>query len=158
VGYYGDRGDEVLGEGTEPGEGFLPDVCRGWESATEPAREAGIRVVLVRFGIILSPAGGSLAKMLTPFRMGFGGRLGSGRQYVSWISIDDAVGAIYQAIMDETLAGPVNVVAPNSVTNRELTSTLGRVLRRPTLAPVPRAAARLAFGEMADALLGITQE
>lgn len=152
VGYYGDRGDEVLDESSAPGEGFLSDVCRGWEAATRPAREAGIRVVSVRFGIILSPAGGPLAKMLTPFRLGFGGRLGNGRQYMSWISIDDAVGAIYQAIMDETLAGPVNVVAPNPVTNRELTAALGRVLRRPTLAAVPRAAARLAFGEMANEL------
>jgi len=152
IGYYGDRGDEVLDETKPPGDGFLADVCREWEAAAQPAVEAGIRVVHARFGIILSPAGGSLAKMLTPFRFGLGGKLGSGRQYVSWISIDDAVAAIQQAIMNETLSGPVNFTAPHPVTNAELTSTLGRVLRRPTIASVPRPAARLVFGEMADEL------
>ncbi len=152
IGYYGDRGDETLGETSEAGTGFLADVCRDWEAALEPARQAGIRVVPVRFGIILSPAGGPLAKMLVPFRFGLGGRLGSGQQYVSWISLDDAVGAIHHAIMDDNLDQPVNVVAPEPVTNAQLTAALGRVLRRPAFAPVPRPAARLAFGQMADEL------
>lgn len=153
IGFYGDRGDEVLTETSPPGTGFLPDVCQAWEAATEPARAAGVRVVSLRFGVILSTAGGALAKMLTPFKMGGGGVLGSGKQYMSWITIDDVVNAIQFALTTESLSGPVNVVAPNPVTNREFTKTLGKVLGRPTIVPMPAFAARLAFGEMADALL-----
>jgi uncharacterized protein (TIGR01777 family) len=153
IGFYGDRGDEQLDEASCAGEGFLPDVCRQWEAATAPAADAGIRVLRLRTGIVLSPAGGALAKMLPPFRMGAGGRLGDGKQYMSWIALDDVVGAIYHLIMHESLAGPVNAVAPHPATNIEFTKTLGRVLHRPTVFPMPAAVARLLFGEMADALL-----
>ncbi len=153
IGYYGDRGDEQLDESSRPGAGFLPDVCRQWEAALQPAALAGIRVVNVRFGVVLSPAGGALKTMLTPFRLGLGGRIGKGRQFMSWIGLDDAIGAIYHALLTESLAGPVNVVTPDPVTNQEFTKTLGRVLGRPTFFPMPAAAARLALGEMADALL-----
>ncbi len=153
IGFYGDRGDEPLDEASLPGEGFLPDVCRQWEAATRPAADAGIRVVNVRFGVVLSPAGGALKSMLPPFRLGLGGRIGGGRQYMSWIGVDDAVGAIQQALMTDTLHGPVNLVTPHPVTNQEFTKTLGRVLRRPTIFPMPAPVARIAFGEMADALL-----
>ena len=153
IGYYGDRGEESLREESASGQGFLPELCREWEAATEPAAGKGIRVVRLRFGVVLSPEGGALAKMLPPFRMGAGGILGDGRQYVSWISLDDAIGAIRHTIQIEALKGPVNVVAPAPVTNREFTATLGKVLSRPTLIPMPAFAARLAFGEMADALL-----
>jgi uncharacterized protein (TIGR01777 family) len=153
IGFYGDRGEENLHEGSPVGEGFLPEVCQAWEAATQPAKDSGVRVVHLRFGVILSPAGGALAKMLFPFRMGVGGKLGAGDQYMSWITLDDAVGAIYHALTNPTLQGPVNVVAPTPVTNSQFTKTLGRVLSRPTLFPLPAPAARLAFGEMADALL-----
>jgi uncharacterized protein (TIGR01777 family) len=153
IGYYGDRGDELLNETATPGDGFLPEVCRDWEAATDPATNAGIRVVQLRFGVILSPQDGALAHMLTPCRFGAGGVVGSGRQYWSWIAIDDVVGAIQHAIITNDLAGPVNCVAPEPVTNREFTKTLGRVLRRPTVFPLPAFAARLVLGEMADALL-----
>ncbi len=153
IGIYGDRGDEVLTEASEVGQGFLSEVGQQWEAATQPARDAGIRVVNLRFGVILSPRGGALAKMLLPFRFGAGGRVGSGKQYWSWISIDDAAGAIYHALMTNSLAGPVNVVAPQPVTNLEFTKTLGRILNRPTIAPLPAFAARLALGEMANDLL-----
>jgi uncharacterized protein (TIGR01777 family) len=153
IGYYGSRGDERLTEESRPGSGFLPEVCQHWEAAAEPLRAAGTRVVHARFGIILSPRGGALQKMLLPFRLGMGGRVGSGRQYWSWVSIDDAAAAILHALMTDSLAGPVNVVAPQSVTNAEFTATLGRVLHRPTWVPMPAFAARLALGEMADALL-----
>jgi uncharacterized protein (TIGR01777 family) len=153
VGFYGPRGDEEVDETTPPGTSFLSEVCRAWESAADPARTAGIRVVHTRFGVVLSEKGGALAKMLTPFRLGAGGRLGSGRQWMSWISIDDAVGAIGHALATPSLAGPVNAVAPKAVTNAEFTKTLGHVLSRPTVAPMPAFAARLAFGEMADELL-----
>ena len=153
IGFYGDRGDEVLDEASRSGEGFLPDVCRQWEDATQPAADAGIRVVNVRCGVVLSPQGGALKKMLPPFRFGLGGRLGSGRQYMSWIALDDAVRAIQQALTVDSLHGPVNLVAPQPVTNAEFTKTLGRVLGRPTIFPMPAPVARLAFGEMADALL-----
>ncbi len=152
IGYYGDRGDQWLREQSTAGTDFLADVCQAWEAATEPAHTRGIRVVKLRFGVILSPAGGALAAMLLPFQAGAGGVIGSGRQYMSWVALDDVVGAIYHALMTETLDGPVNVVSPQPVTNREYTQTLGRVLRRPTLVPLPDFAARLAFGEMADAL------
>ena len=157
VGFYGDRGDEVLDEGSSAGRDFLADVCREWEAAAEPARAAGIRVVHLRFGAILSPAGGALAKMLLPFKLGAGGRLGSGRQYMSWIALDDVVGVAHRALVDTELSGPVNTVAPNPVTNAEFTRVLGRVLGRPTILPMPAFAARLAFGEMADELLLASQ-
>ena len=153
IGFYGDRGDEVLERDSAPGEGFLAEVCREWEEATEPARAAGIRVVNLRIGVVLSPKGGALQKMLTPFRMGVGGVVGSGDQYMSWISIDDLVGAIHHALMEDGVAGPVNAVAPNPVTNREFTRTLGKVLSRPTIFPLPGFAAKLAMGEMAEELL-----
>jgi len=153
VGFYGNRGDEVLDEQSSPGAGFLPAVTRDWEAAVQPAIERGIRVVLLRFGMILSPRGGALAQMLLPFRAGLGGRIGSGRQYWSWISLDDALGAIHHALMTDALAGPVNAVGPEPATNAEFTAALGQVLRRPTLAPVPAWASRVALGEMADELL-----
>ncbi len=153
IGYYGDRGDEELTEGSAPGSGFLSEVCREWEAATEAAEGKGIRVAHARLGVVLSKDGGALAKMLTPFRLGAGGVIGNGRQYMSWIALDDTVAAIGHLLSTDSAAGPVNVVAPAPVTNGEFTRTLGRVLRRPTLFPMPGFAARLAFGEMADALL-----
>ncbi|MCH8221545.1 MAG: TIGR01777 family protein [Proteobacteria bacterium] len=153
VGYFGDRGDEELDEQSEPGTGFLADVCRDWEAAADPAREKGIRVVNLRFGVILSSAGGALAKMLLPFKLGLGGVVGSGKQYWSWIALDDVLGAILHVISNDDLNGPVNCVSPNPATNREFTKTLGRVLKRPTVFPLPAFAARLALGEMADELL-----
>ncbi len=157
IGYYGDRGNEVLKETSESGTDFLSEVCRKWEAAAKPAADAGIRVVFVRYGVILSPKGGALAKMLLPFRLGVGGKIGDGQQYMSWISLDDALGAAQHALTTEGLSGPVNVVAPHPATNVEFTKTLGRVLRRPTLLPMPAFAARLAFGEMADGLLLASQ-
>jgi uncharacterized protein (TIGR01777 family) len=158
VGVYGDRGDEVLTEDatpTGPPGDFFVDLGREWEAATEPARAAGIRVVMLRFGIVLTPAGGALGRMITPFRLGIGGPLGSGRQWVSWISADDAVGAVHHALFTGDLSGPVNAVAPEPKTSREFATTLGRVLRRPAVLPAPAPALRLLFGEMADtALLG----
>jgi uncharacterized protein len=153
IGYYGNRGDEVLGEESPPGDGFLAEVCQAWEAATQPAEESGIRVVHARLGIVLSLAGGALAKMLLPFQLGLGGRLGDGAQYMSWITLDDVVGSLFHLLISEGMSGAVNVVAPNSVTNREFTKTLGLVLKRPTLFPVPTLALRFALGEMADALL-----
>ena len=153
VGFYGDRGDEVLDESSPRGAGFLAEVAQEWEEATLPARDAGIRVVNLRFGVILTPQGGALQQILLPFKLGAGGRVGNGRQYWSWISIDDAVGAVHHALMTEGLAGPVNVVAPHPVSNQEFTRTLGRVLKRPTLLPMPGFAARVALGEMANDLL-----
>ncbi len=153
IGFYGDRGAEVLDETSAPGSGFLADVCRQWEAAAEPARAAGIRVVHLRFGVVLSSAGGALATMLLPFRLGAGGVLGSGTQWFSWIALDEALDEALRALADERLHGPVNAVAPHPVTNREYTAALGRVLGRPTLLAVPAFAARLAFGETADALL-----
>ena len=153
IGFYGDRGDEILTEDSAPGKDFLAQVCQEWEAATEPAARAGIRVVRLRFGMILSPVGGALRKMLLPFRLGAGGRMGSGAQYVSWIAIDDAIGAIHHAVGTESLHGPVNAVSPAPVTNAEFTRVLARVLSRPAIFPMPAFAARLAFGEMADALL-----
>ena len=126
IGYYGDRGEEVLTEDSTRGEGFLPEVAQEWEAATEPARQAGIRVVCLRFGVVLSPRGGALARMVLPFKLGMGGRVGGGDQYWSWISIDDACGAIHHALMSDSLAGPVNVVSPHPVTNKEFTQVLGR--------------------------------
>jgi len=157
IGYYGSRGDELLRDDSLPGLDFLAGVCCDWEAAAKPAAESGVRVVYLRFGVILSEAGGALAKMLTPFKLGAGGVLGDGRQWMSWIALADVVGAIQHALAVESLRGPVNAVAPKPVTNREFTRALGRVLRRPTLLPMPAFAARLAFGEMADALLLASQ-
>ena len=153
IGYYGHRGDELLREESPPGAGFLAEVCREWEAAARPAAEKGIRVVQLRIGVVLSAAGGALALMLTPFKLGLGGRVGSGQQYMSWIAIDDLAGIIQHALANESLRGPVNAVAPRAITNREFTKTLGRVLGRPTIFPMPAFAARLAFGQMADELL-----
>ena len=158
IGYYGERGAESLTEaaanGTEvPATNYLAAVCREWEEAAQPASDKGIRVVHPRFGMILSPRGGALARMLTPFRFGAGGRLGSGTQYMSWVAIDDVAGAIHEMIRSTSIEGPANVTAPEAVTNTEFTKTLARVLRRPAVFPMPAAAARAAFGEVADALL-----
>ena len=153
IGFYGDRGDERLDEAAAPGADFLADVCQQWEAAAAPARDAGMRVVHLRIGIVLTPAGGALERMLTPFRMGVGGVIGSGRHYMSWVALDDVLGGILHALRADSLTGPVNLAAPHPVTNAEFTKTLGRVLRRPTFLPLPAFGARLAFGEMADALL-----
>src|SRR5262249_22933816 len=132
IGIYGNRGNELLNETSAPGTGFLPDICREWEAVCEPARAKGIRVVNLRIGIVLSPKGGALAKMLTPFRLGLGGVVGSGNQYWSWISIDDVVGIIQHCITHDKISGPVNTTAPSPVTNYEFTKSLGSVLNRPT--------------------------
>lgn len=153
IGYYGDRGDEVLTEASSPGDDFLADVCVAWENACQEARDAGVRVVNLRIGVVLSRKGGALKSMLTPFKLGMGGVLGSGKQYMSWIELNDLARIIVHAVNTSQLSGPVNAVAPNAVTNREFTKALGRVLGRPTIVPMPAFAARLLFGEMADALL-----
>jgi uncharacterized protein len=152
IGYYGDRGTEILREGSPAGTGFLPEVCRQWEAATETAARRGIRVVHLRTGLVLSGSGGAMGKMLLPFKLGVGGKIGSGDQYWSWISLDDLCSAIRHCIQSE-LTGPVNIVSPSPVTNLEFTKTLGRVLGRPTIFPMPAFAARVALGEMADELL-----
>lgn len=152
IGYYGDRENEPLKEEALPGSGFLAEVCKEWEKATAPAGQEGIRVVNLRIGMVLSPSGGALKMMLLPFKMGLGGVIGSGKQYLSWISLNDLVAVFQHAIGTDTLRGPVNAVALNPVTNREFTKTLGRILNRPTLFPMPAFAARLAFGEMANEL------
>ena len=153
IGFYGDRGDEILTEDSEAGEGFLVEVSKKWEAATSVARKAGIRVVNLRLGVVLSPRGGALGKMLFPFRLGLGGRVGSGRQWMSWISIHDVIGATYHAISDDSLEGPVNVVSPKPVTNLEFTTTLGNLLNRPTFFAIPSFLLRTLFGEMADETL-----
>ncbi|MBK8869529.1 MAG: TIGR01777 family oxidoreductase [Elusimicrobia bacterium] len=153
IGFYGDRGDEVLTENSPAGTGFLADVCREWESACRPAAARGIRVVHARFGVVLSRRGGALKKMLPPFRWGLGGKIGSGRQWWSWIGLSDVVGAIQQTLKDGSLSGPVNVTAPGPVRHDEFIRILGRVLRRPAVTPLPAFAAKLVLGEMADALL-----
>lgn len=153
IGYYDDRGDELLTEESEPGDSFLSQVCREWEAASVIPSQKGVRVVNMRFGVILTPEGGALQKMLLPFKMGVGGVVGSGEQYWSWIALDDVVGAIHHAVQTESLKGAVNVVAPNPVTNREFTKTLGKVVNRPTLFPLPKFVAQIALGEMADELL-----
>ena len=157
TGIYGDRDDEILDEQSESGGGFLAGVCREWEMATEPASKAGVRVVNLRFGPIMSREGGMLAKLLTPFKMGLGGKVGSGRQYISWVSIDDAVNAMKLAIDDQSIHGPLNIVSPHPVTNEEFTKALGHVLNRPTALAIPAFAARLTFGEMADEMLLTSQ-
>ncbi|HWR84040.1 MAG TPA: TIGR01777 family oxidoreductase [Candidatus Deferrimicrobium sp.] len=153
IGIYGNRADELLDETSDPGTGFLADVCRAWEAATKPAAEAGMRVVHLRIGMVLSGAGGALARMLPPFRLGLGGPIGHGRQYMSWVAIEDVVRAIHYCLTNPALTGPVNIVAPNPVTNKEFTRVLGRVLWRPTVLPMPAALLRLALGEMANDLL-----
>lgn len=154
IGIYGDRGDEALTEAAAPGEGFLAEVCVAWEAAAEEARAAGARVVHPRIGVVLAKDGGALAKMVPPFRLGVGGVLGDGRQYMSWVHLDDVVAMLLRAIDDATLEGPFNAVAPNAATNAEFTKALGRALHRPTFLPVPRFAAKLAFGsELAEEAL-----
>ncbi len=153
VGFYGDRGDAILTEASPAGHGFLAEVAGEWEAAVRPAVEAGIRAVQLRFGVVLSKAGGALAAMLTPFRMGMGGRVGSGRQYVSWISLDDAVRAVRFVLDTGSLSGPVNVTAPNPVTNADFARALARRLGRPSVVPVPAFAVRALLGEAADELL-----
>jgi uncharacterized protein (TIGR01777 family) len=153
IGYYGDRGNELLNERSRPGSGFLAEVCREWEAATQPAAQAGIRTVQIRTGVVLSPKGGALGKMLTPFKMGVGGKIGDGRQWMSWIDVQDMVGAIHHILKSDLLQGPVNMVAPKPVTNAEFTETLGSVLSRPTILPMPAFAVKLAFGEMGETVL-----
>jgi uncharacterized protein len=153
VGYYGDRGDETLTEASPPGTGFLADVCQEWEAATGPARDAGIRVVTPRFGMVLAAEGGGLPRMLTPFRLGVGGVIGSGDQWMSWIALTDLVAVLRFLMGTDELAGAVNAVAPQPVTNRVFTETLGRVLARPTFVPVPRFVVRLVLGELGEAVL-----
>jgi len=154
VGFYGDRGAEALDESAKSGKGFLAEVCRAWEAATRPAERAGLRVVHLRGGLVLSPAGGALGQMLLPFKMGVGGRLGSGKQYMSWIDHDDYVALIHHALYTDSLSGPVNATAPHPVTNATFTAALGRTIGRPTLIPVPALAIKAAFGELGtEALL-----
>jgi uncharacterized protein (TIGR01777 family) len=153
MGYYGDRGDEILTESSPPGHGFLAETCVAWEGAANAAREAGARVAHLRLGLVLAREGGALERMLPPFRVGLGGRLGSGRQWMSWVALQDVAGAFDRVLTDPTLAGAVNVVAPAPVRNTDFARALARVLRRPAALAVPAAALRLLFGEMADALL-----
>lgn len=153
IGFYGNRGSTELDESSQPGSDFLSLVCRKWEEAAEAAKQAGIRTACIRTGIVLSKKGGALKKMLPPFKMGAGGVLGSGTQYMSWISLDDMVSAIIYVIEQDELSGPINLVTPNPKTNKDFTKTLGKVLKRSTFMPLPAFAARLIFGEMADALL-----
>jgi uncharacterized protein (TIGR01777 family) len=156
VGYYGDRGDEVLTEQSAHGGGFLAGLVRDWEGATTEAARAGIRVVLPRMGVVLSAGGGALAKMLPPFRLGLGGPLGTGRQWMSWISLDDAVGVIHRAIHDASLSGPVNSVA-GATRNSDFVAALGEALHRPALIPVPAFALKLGFGQMAEETILFSQ-
>lgn len=153
IGIYGDRGDEELDESSALGTGFLADVARAWEEATAPAADAGIRVIHLRTGIVLNPGGGALAKMLTPFKLGAGGTIGGGKQWMSWISLSDWLNAVEFLLVDESITGPVNLVSPNPVPNEEFTRTLARVLSRPALAHIPAFAIDLLFGEMGRATL-----
>lgn len=153
IGYYGDRRDEVLTEESEGGRDFLSTTCKEWEAAAAPAVARGVRVVWMRFGVILTPAGGALQKMLMPFLMGAGGRVGSGEQWMSWISHYDVIAALHFAIFNNKLSGPLNTVSPGAVTNHDFTKALGRVLKRPTIAPLPADIVRIVFGELGDALL-----
>ena len=150
IGYYGAHGDEPLDEEAPPGDDFLAEVCVAWEQAARTAQALGLRTVQVRTGVVLDPRGGALAKMLPPFRLGLGGPVGGGRQYVSWVHADDLAGMMCAALADERWSGPVNGTAPEPVTNRELSHALGRALRRPALLPVPGAALRLLYGQMAQ--------
>ena len=153
VGYYGPRPDELLDESSTPGDGVLANICIEWEREAMRAAEFGVRVVCLRIGVVLGQGGGAMSKMLTPFKLGIGGRLGSGRQYMPWIHVDDIVGLLLHSATNELISGPMNGVAPGSVTNREFTKALGSVLRRPTLLPAPAFALRLAIGGFADILL-----
>jgi len=153
IGFYGDRGEEILDESSDSGTGFLADLCNKWEAAALPAVQAGIRVVQLRFGVVLGPGGGALAQMLPIFRLGLGGRLGSGRQWMSWVSQTDVVRAALFAVETPSLAGPVNVAAPHPVRNADFTRALAAALYRPALLPAPAFALRLAFGQMADEAL-----
>ncbi|MGA9813923.1 MAG: TIGR01777 family oxidoreductase [Terriglobales bacterium] len=148
VGFYGNRGDEILREDSGSGEDFASEICRKWEAAAEPAAKAGIRTAQMRIGVVMSADGGALPKMLTPFRMGLGGRLGNGRQWWAWVSVRDVVGAIEHVLNHESLSGPVNTVAPNPVSNAEFTRILASVLKRPAIFPMPAFVVRLIFGEM----------
>ena len=154
VGYYGNRGADAVDERASSGEGFLAEVCRAWEASARPAERAGVRVVLLRGGVVLSPSGGAIGEMLLPFKMGVGGRLGSGKQYMSWIDLDDHVALIHHALHTDSLSGPVNATAPHPVTNSTFTAALGRALGRPTVIPVPAFAIKAAFGQLGtEALL-----
>ena len=157
IGFYGDTGDRVVDESAPAGDGFLAEVCRAWEAATRPVEDAGVRVVHLRTGIVLTPRGGALARLLPPFRAGLGGPVGSGAQQMSWIAADDAIGAIHHCLFCDELRGPVNATAPEPVANAEFGRTLGRVLRRPARLPLPAAALRLALGEMGEQLLLASQ-
>jgi uncharacterized protein len=157
IGFYGNRGNEDLTEQSQPGTGFLADVCRDWEQAISSIRSKGVRVVNLRTGVILSTKSGALSKMLPIFNLGGGGNIGSGRQYMSWISLDDEVMAIWHIINTDSIVGPVNCVAPNPVTNQEFTQILGKVIHRPTILPLPEFAAKIIMGEMADELLLASQ-
>jgi uncharacterized protein (TIGR01777 family) len=152
TGFYGDRGDEIVDEDSVPGTGFLAEVVEAWEAAAEPARAAGLRTVHLRQGIVLAKGGGALARLLPPFKLGAGGRVGSGRQWWSWVSFDDTVAA-YLFALEQPLAGPVNVVAPGVVTNQEFVKALGRALHRPAFFPLPASAVKAAFGEMGEEML-----
>jgi len=153
IGYYGDRADEVLREQSIFGTGFLAEVCREWEAANQPAASAGIRTVQIRIGVVLSATGGALQKMLPAFRLGLGGNIGSGRQWMSWIHVQDLVAAVHHILNSDLSQGPVNMVAPKPVTNAEFTKTLASVLSRPAVFPVPAFVAKLAFGQMAQEVL-----
>jgi uncharacterized protein len=158
IGFYGDRGDEAVDESTSRGLGFLSELAEAWEAATRPARQASVRVVLLRTGIVLSPQGGALGKMLPPFRMGLGGRIGSGRQGFSWIALEDVIGAVHFALRTPSLQGPLNLTAPEPATNASFTAVLGRVLKRPVVVSLPATAVRVLFGEMGqESLLGGAQ-
>jgi uncharacterized protein (TIGR01777 family) len=158
IGYYGSRGDEVLPESAGAGDDFLADLCVAWEAETEPARAAGVRTVLPRTGIVLSAGGGALARMLLPFKLGLGGKQGSGRQWMSWVAIDDVVSALRFVLENESVAGAVNLVAPNPVTNADFATTLGRILHRPTVLPTPLFVLRAQYGaEMVETLLLFSQ-
>ena len=153
IGYYGDRGDELLTEDSPPGKGFLPEVCTAWEDSCQAARDAGIRTVNTRIGVVLSKNGGALKSMLLPFKLGLGGVVGKGTQYISWMEIDDIARALRFVLETETISGPVNLVAPHPATNREFTKVLGTVLGRPTIVPMPEFITRLLLGEMGEELL-----
>jgi hypothetical protein len=158
VGYYGNRGDEILTEDSAPGDDFLAGVCRDWEAETRPAADQGVRTVIVRSGIVLAKDGGALKSMLLPFRLGLGGKQGSGKQWMSWIALDDEVSAIRAAIDDDRLRGPIDVTAPNPVTNADFAHALGRALHRPTVLPTPMFPLRMRFGrELVDTLLLASQ-
>ena len=158
IGYYGNRGDAVLTEQSAPGDDFLAEVCVAWEAETQPAADAGVRTVLTRTGIVLDAHGGALARMLLPFKLGVGGRQGSGKQWMSWVALVDEVGAIRHAIDNEAVRGPVNIVAPNPVTNADFARTLGHVLHRPAVLPTPLLPLKIRFGaELVESLLMVSQ-